>query len=132
MSRRGKRIAKYIARNKAKVEEELHNLRQLRKDHPAMFRICNKRLNIPCCQATTQDGVQCSREAMFGGKTYIKRFKCCYLCWQHAKVYGVYGVYKITKMALESQLSWEDYCYYYPQECNKMLKSVGYKTDYYA
>lgn len=120
MSKKGK-IIKYIAQNKKLIQDELHNLREIKEEHPAMFRICNRRKKIPCCQAETEQGVKCTRTAMFGGNTYIKQFKCCYLCWQHAKVFGVYGIYKIAKLALESQLSWEEYCAYYPKECNKTL-----------
>lgn len=109
-----------IAMKKLKQElaEEKRILRELKLNNPEMFRRCGDK---PCCQAYNIDGSECSRQAMTE-KTYIKSVRCCYLCWQHSLVYGVYVLFKVAKSAAEAQLSWEDYCSYYPDECLNYIK----------
>jgi hypothetical protein len=103
-----KRIAQLRAR-------ELETLRKLRISHPALYRKCGPNRE-PCCQAITEDGYRCTRAALTT-KSYIHRVRCCLLCWQHALIYGVYGLLKIGQAAAESTLSWEDYCFLYPEKC---------------
>ncbi len=100
------------------LAEENRNLRDLQLTHPEMFRRCG---DLPCCQALNTDGSLCMRQAMTT-KTYIQKVRCCYLCWQHALIYGVYLTYKLVKLAGTAHLDWDTYCAYYPDECEAMLK----------
>lgn len=115
-----------IVQNKIikELKAEKKNICQLRLAHPEMFRKCG---DSPCCQATNTDGTLCTRPAMTD-KSYIKTIRCCYLCWQHALIYGVYITYKLAKLAGTAHLDWDSYCAYYPNECDDMLKiSKTYK-----
>src|SRR3989344_961315 len=55
-------------------------------------RICD---DYSCCQAPLKNGRLCSRKAMTI-KTYFEKYQCCLLCWQHAKVYGIYGILSLA------------------------------------
>lgn len=104
---------------KRKRNAQLKILKKLKLKNPAMFRKCG---DTPCCQAYTDKNVLCTRPAMTTA-SYIKTIKCCYLCWQHASMYGVYGLAKISQLALESRLSWDEYCFLYPEKCMKYFES---------
>ena len=108
-----KKIRKEKAKLKKLREQELEILRNLKLDHPDLYRLCE---NKPCCQAKTLDGKRCSRPAMTT-RTYIKKFKCCMLCYQHALLYGVYGLLKVGQMAVDADYSMDEYCAYHPDEC---------------
>jgi len=99
---------------------ELERLRILRRDHPDLFRLCGPK-NLPCCQAYTKSGNKCSRPAMTQ-KFYIESQKCCLVCWQHALNLGVYFLLWVADQALQSSLSWEEYCFMYPEVCAEKLK----------
>lgn len=113
--------SKLRRRYKKEIRKELSNLKKLKLEHPAMFRKCGDK---PCCMALTEQGQPCSRPAMTS-KTYIKRLKCCYLCWQHSLIYGVYVLFKIAKNIGTMDMEWDDYCSNFPDDCNEYLKLQG-------
>lgn len=97
------------------MEIEKERLREIRVAYPEMFEICDD-YGTPCCQAATKKGEQCRRPALTT-KTYYQRVRCCYLCWQHALMYGVYGILATGKAVYESGLSWDEYCFLNPEKC---------------
>ncbi len=105
-------------RTRAKVlkHRAITAVKELRKEHPALFRKCGPDRTL-CCQATTLQGRLCDRPAMYGSRTYFKKIKCCMLCWQHAQIYGVYGLYRALQYMIESNMSWEEYCAMNPSWC---------------
>lgn len=105
---------------KKRLETEAKTLESLKLAYPEMFRKCG---NSPCCQAQNENGTMCSRQAMTS-RTYIQRIRCCYLCWQHAKMYGVYIISKLAMAVYNSNLSMDEYCVLYPEECEKMLTTI--------
>lgn len=116
---------KKIRRLQKDLQKELRRenirLRKLKLTNPEMFRRCG---DVPCCQATNEDGSYCSRPALTD-KSYIEKVRCCYLCWQHALSFGVYLTYKLAKLAGTAHLDWDSYCALYPEECDVMLKRIG-------
>lgn len=116
--RRVKNPKKRLEQELAREQKKLKNLKLV---EPELFRRCG---DSPCCQAQNRDGSLCTRPAMTS-KTYINRLKCCYLCWQHALSYGVYGLYRLAKLATEAQLDWDSYCVLNPEECEKILNTIG-------
>lgn len=100
------------------LREEKERLKELKLNNPEMFRRCG---NKPCCQAMNTNGTPCTRPAMTE-KTYVQSLRCCYLCWQHSLIYGVYVLFKIAKSAAESQLSWEEYCSIHPDKCDTYIQ----------
>lgn len=113
----GKKLPSRI-RNEIKKEKKA--LAKLSRQLPELFRKCSGK---PCCQAQTVDGYMCTRPAM-SEYTYIKRLRCCFLCWQHALAYGVYGLLKIAKSAATAHMDMDEYCAYFPEECNEMLETI--------
>jgi hypothetical protein len=105
-------------RNQLKKEKKI--LKNLKLKFPEIFRKCGK---YPCCQAETKNGVFCTRPALTD-KTYFQSLRCCYLCWQHALSYGVYGLLKISKAASTSHMDMDEYCYYFPDECDDMINTI--------
>lgn len=92
---------------------------------------------MPQCQANTEKGVRCSREASINvdlrkGKNLFKvpyfnisiktpKYNCCLFCKQHAAVYlSYYSLSGITSF-LKSQLSWEEWIVMYPREADKFF-----------
>jgi len=99
-------------------KKDLKKLKQLKKTNPELFRMCG---SIPCCQSRTLKGELCHRPAMTQS-TYIKKVRCCFLCWQHATFYGMYGLLQFFKLAAEKDLTWDEYCFMYPEYCDEKLK----------
>lgn len=115
---------KKIRNLKYKLEKELQRetsiILKLKKTNPELFRICEGKT---CCQAIKHDGTPCTRPAVTD-KTYIKRLRCCFLCWQHSLIYGVYLTYKVVKTLTEKDLSMDEWCRLYPEECMEYLNSI--------
>ena len=105
----------------AEIKKEEKRLKKMKLVEPELFRRCG---DVPCCQSRNQDGSMCNRPAMTD-RTFIRRMKCCYLCWQHALTYGVYGLYRLAKLAGTLHLDWDSYCALYPEECNQILKKIN-------
>lgn len=93
------------------------------------------------CQAITEKGNRCSREAYINVDLTKKRnllripyiklkittptYKCCFFCKQHAAIkLSYYSLYGINKF-LESRLSWEEWILYYPKEAEKFFKDYN-------
>jgi hypothetical protein len=92
-------------------------LAHLGATQPNLLRRCGDK---PCCQAITLQGKPCSRPAM-SDLTYIESVKCCYLCWQHSLETGIYTLYKLATTLTTRNLSLDEYCTLYPDECKKFL-----------
>lgn len=45
------------------------------------------------------------------------------MCWQHALASGVYTIIKILKMAGTYEMDMDEYCTYFPEECEEMLRT---------
>jgi hypothetical protein len=83
-----------------------------------------------CCQAKTEDGVQCSREATwkvdmtkgvtFKGYKVMSEMNCCFYCSQHAKMYAARGGMALATVGIKTligtQMSYEDYYAAFPDE----------------
>jgi hypothetical protein len=111
-------------RYKNMMETKHKEIKELKTENKISSRIryC-KTVNsekIPCCQYRKEDGELCSRVSMLDGKTYIAKFDCCYLCWQHASLIGLYGVLSFAKFAQDQQLSYSEYYSVYPEELLKL------------
>ena len=111
-----KKIKREIRRAERRAAKELEKLSNIRPD---LFRRCG---GDYCCQAMTKEGVQCSRPAMLGAKTYIQKINCCMLCWQHASQVGLYALYKGLQFMNERNMSWDEYCALNPEYCTDILK----------
>lgn len=116
-AKRKKKLRKIFAAKKRELEE----LKKLRLTHPDLYKRCGRNKDQPCCQATNLDGSKCSREALTS-RTYIRKVKCCLLCWQHSTVFGLYGLFKVAQMAAESSLDWDTYCVLHPAKCESYFK----------
>lgn len=110
-----KKIKREIRRAERRAAKELEKLSNKRPD---LFRRCGGNY---CCQAMTNEGVQCSRPSMLGAKTYIQEINCCMLCWQHASQVGLYGLYKGLQFMNERNMSWDEYCALNPEYCTDIL-----------
>lgn len=116
------------------VHEEIKDLKK-DKQLSGRIRYCESSgtRKVPCCQYRTEDGTLCSRAAMLEGKTYIPKFDCCYLCWQHASLLGLYGLLSFAKFAQDQQLSYGEFYAVYPEEFLKLpeqgKQSVAYVKD---
>jgi hypothetical protein len=108
------------SRVRNEIKKEKKRLKKLKISYPEIFRKCG---NYPCCQAVNQNGNLCSRPAMTD-KTYFQSLRCCYLCWQHALSYGVYGLLKIAKSASTMHMDMDEYCAYFPEECDEMIQTI--------
>jgi hypothetical protein len=99
------------------IEEKKKQIQSLKQENKinSRLRYCTSE-KIPCCQYRKEDGELCTRLSMFDGKTYVPRFDCCYLCWQHASSLGLYGVLLFAKFAQDQQLSYSEYYSVYPEE----------------
>lgn len=86
-------------------------------------RLCGRDDDLyPCCQVVTQEGYLCDRQAMTT-KLFIESAGCCLLCWQHAKIYGVYAFLKLSKIAYEKGMTLEEY-YDSPLNAPEMYKII--------
>lgn len=114
-SAKAKRLQRKMAR---RLRQEAARLAELKKTAPEMFRLCGDK---PCCQGRNADGRPCQRPAVTE-TTYIPRMRCCYLCWEHIAFYGLYATYRLAKVAGTAHLSWDEYCAYFPKECEEILE----------
>jgi len=113
-----KKIPRKVTRQ---LVAEQRKLNELRSQYPEIFRKCGDK---PCCQAVTKNGKLCSRPA-FTDKLYLVKLRCCYLCWQHATSFGVYFAAKLAKSLATAHMDMDEYCYYFPDECEEMLNDIN-------